>query len=211
MLVYNSSTSETLDDVDELWTSCELLVYSPSITAGVSFERLHFDCLVAYLKNSSYSPTVDITLQQLFRVRCLVDGRMYLYIQEQESSQKSLPQSETDVEAFLDDDVSLASKYFVDYKMFFSAQHKITNGGMEYDKDRLSYIIIIKGIVMMRNRSTMNFTSILMGTLETDYHIKCSPMQDGTPKMTEVDLELLKEAVGLVGLVCLSWALTSSR
>jgi hypothetical protein len=194
MLVYNSSMTNTLDDVDEHWTSCELLVYSPSITAGVSFEKGHFDCLVAFLTNSSYAPTVDITLQQMFRVRCLLDGRMYLYIQEQ--TRDPLPQSEADIEAFLDDDVSLASKYFVDYKMFYSAQHKITGGGMEYDKDRLSYLII-KGIVMMRNRSTMNYTSILMGTLETDYDIKCSPMQDGTPKMTEVDMELLREAADI--------------
>jgi hypothetical protein len=67
MLVYNSSRCGTsLEDVNNLWIHYDLLVYSPSVSAGVSFTEHHFDSLVAYLVNSRYTP-VDLSLQQLFR------------------------------------------------------------------------------------------------------------------------------------------------
>ena len=40
----------------------------------MSFEESHFDSLVGYLVNSHFTPSVDIALQQLYRVRRLVFG-----------------------------------------------------------------------------------------------------------------------------------------
>ncbi len=82
MIVYNSDTRESLENVAEYWKTCQLLIYSPTITAGVSFEDPHFDCLVAFVSNSHFAPTVDTTLQQLMRVRQLRDGDMHLYVHE---------------------------------------------------------------------------------------------------------------------------------
>jgi hypothetical protein len=59
----------SLEDVNNLWIHYDLLVYSPSVSAGVSFTEHHFDSLVAYLVNSRYTPSVDLSLQQLFRVK----------------------------------------------------------------------------------------------------------------------------------------------
>jgi hypothetical protein len=80
--VYNAATAAGTDlrHVETEWIKYDLLIYSPSISSGVSFVAKHFDCLVAYFVNSVWTPSVETGLQQLFRVRQLSDGDMHLYI-----------------------------------------------------------------------------------------------------------------------------------
>lgn len=159
MQVYNGDTGGVdLVDIATLWTKLDLLVYSPTITAGVSFEVPHFDSLVAYFVNSVYTPGVDIALQQMFRVRELNEGDMYLYIADS-CPDAMLPTTDAELEALLRDEAVDVSKMIA--------------GGIDPMADRLSHLVV-KGILAMQNRSASNYTAILHRTLREDYGIQCT-------------------------------------
>jgi len=70
------STQPFTGDVNE-WSKYDGLIYSPSILAGVSFEKVHFDQLVAIFdRNSCF---MDMCLQMLARIRNLRDNCMTIF------------------------------------------------------------------------------------------------------------------------------------
>lgn len=209
MLVYNSDTNESLAGVEESWAKVQLLVYSPTVTAGVSFEGEHFDALVAVVNNSRHSPTVDMTMQQLFRVRRLRSGEMHVYVHEFQASHGGDGDCSTDDEElfnankvtyalsrdevvnFLQADVSLSDKYFSKHKVNVPCVYRPSDSNkLEYDVDRMSFLVIV-GIVMMRNRSTVFYSSILSDTIHFDYGVPIDLVEPAND-LTEIQRDLLK-------------------
>eukprot|EP00798_Chlamydomonas_sp_ICE-L_P008530 gene8530-biopygen2740 len=74
-LLHTSKTADAvkamLIDVDELWSSKRVVVYTPTISAGVDFSTEHFDRMYLYLCPGSTAPMG--ALQMTGRVRHLVD------------------------------------------------------------------------------------------------------------------------------------------
>jgi hypothetical protein len=177
VLTYHSATDKTVMSQHMMnpsisWSKADCLIYSPTISAGVSFEEDHYDELVAYVENSPMTPTVDIVLQQLFRVRKLTEGQMTLYIQDQESSQP-LPQTMWEIDHFLEREIVEIHKYFPADTLSLADAVATTitrEGQIAYDKSRLSYAVL-KGIVYAKNQSASAFSSILEETLTSDYGI----------------------------------------
>ena len=64
--------------VDECWTGCQLLLYSPVITAGCSFERAHFDFAFFYGK-CNLAPA-RTAIQMLARVRDISNKCVHVFI-----------------------------------------------------------------------------------------------------------------------------------
>jgi len=69
---YSSKTSSTtkqehFNKVDEYWSLYDILIYTPTVSAGVSFERKHFDKVYAWF--SDMSCNVEVCMQMLGRVR----------------------------------------------------------------------------------------------------------------------------------------------
>lgn len=53
--------SNTIDI--SIWINYRILIYSPSVSAGVSFELRHFHVLIGLFSNSmGYTPNVDLCL-----------------------------------------------------------------------------------------------------------------------------------------------------
>jgi hypothetical protein len=85
ILLYHSESDEKVnrDNMEHLhkkWSSCDALIYSPTISVGVRFELPHFHHQISYMENSMYNPPVDCIIQQMFRVRQLIDGNMDTYV-----------------------------------------------------------------------------------------------------------------------------------
>jgi hypothetical protein len=195
--IYNSDTTKIIlqqsEDVinTRKWNTYDVLIYSPSITAGVSFEELHFDVLVGYLVNSIFTPSVDITLQQLFRVRRLKEGNMYLYVYNQ-AKEVRVPVTDEEIEQVLSIDNHLVEKHYdIGNSIHFSSQQKIEDDRLVYDKDRLSYQIL-KGITMLTNRSLKYYTETLINTLKKDYNIPVVEMS--TDERSVLDEQFIIEA-----------------
>lgn len=202
-LVLNSnpraaSEDDKLRDVNETWQKFDLLVYSPSISAGVSFTVPHFDSLVGYLVNSQYTPTVDIALQQLFRVRQLAAGDMHLYVQDTASpSAAALPHTMEKVAQMLQNDIAMVTAgdhKAVCTELTFGAQVSFKSGRVQYDDSRLSYHVIL-GIVLTANRSAVSFTDLLVASLRDDYGMAVSMHTvQATERDYDADINILAEA-----------------
>ena len=61
----------------EEWGRYNVLIYTPTVTAGVSFEENHFHSLCGFFGRNSTS--AEQSSQMLFRVRNLIDREMFIY------------------------------------------------------------------------------------------------------------------------------------
>lgn len=147
----DASCSDPLDDVHALWAQADLLVYSPSVTAGVSFELEHFDVLYANFVKSMYTPGVEISLQQLFRVRRLNEGAMTIWYSQMGGDAKT-PES-------------------VDCPTFVGLNPKI-KGGLDH-RTPLGRVVA-NGVLEMRRRSDSGYRAVLEDTLRREHAIPMS-------------------------------------
>lgn len=79
--LYSSKTSPSeksrhFSDVHEYWSRLHVLVYTPTVSAGVSYELEHFDCLFGYFTDTSCD--VETCRQMLARVRNLRTKEHYI-------------------------------------------------------------------------------------------------------------------------------------
>lgn len=64
------------------WKRCRVLLYSPCITAGCSFEEKHFDTQFFYGVSSPYTGNVQSALQMTSRVRDIKNRDIHVYIDD---------------------------------------------------------------------------------------------------------------------------------
>ena len=81
-------SAQMREGVDEHWDKCQLLVYSPVITAGCSFERPHFDYAFFYGKCNLASARTAI--QMLSRVRDISKKRVHVFLSQFGSNECAL-------------------------------------------------------------------------------------------------------------------------
>jgi hypothetical protein len=192
--VYNAGVPATdLQRVDTEWVKYDLLIYSPSISAGVSFVESHFDSVVAYFVNSQFTPGVETALQQLFRVRQLKSGAMHLYVHNTRSN-VSLPCSTEEITSLLSDDISLVARHFIANQLTFFTQIRVNGGKIQYDKELLSWQVVM-GIIQTQNLSAMHYTDMLTTTLKRDYGIpvRVQALQ-AQQAQRDLDLSILQAA-----------------
>lgn len=73
------------------WSNCDILIYSPVITAGCSYEEKHFDELFFYGMSSPYTGSVRSAIQMTSRVRDLANKTMHSYIKTDWYGKMPLP------------------------------------------------------------------------------------------------------------------------
>ena len=61
----------------EEWTKYNILIYTPTVTAGVSFDKEHFHSLCGFFTRNSTS--CEQSSQMIFRVRKLIDNDIHIY------------------------------------------------------------------------------------------------------------------------------------
>lgn len=171
--VKKSQSAQFYEDIKH----CDAMIYSPTITAGVSIEFPHFDELVSYVENSFYTPPIDIVLQQMFRVRNLNNGNMMIFVNDtikEEVKASKFPTNRTEIDTMLDEDIGRYNRlYYMNKDLVHSNKiMDMKKRELVYDKELLSYKIL-RGIITNRNKSLKYFTQILVSTLMSDYKIKC--------------------------------------
>ena len=73
--------ADDFSDVNKAWEDCDILIYTGTLTAGVSFELKRFDTFIGlYALNSASA--LGFT-QGLHRVRNFADNEGHLYIEKQ--------------------------------------------------------------------------------------------------------------------------------
>jgi hypothetical protein len=81
---YSSNTAEDikrehLSDVNHYWSQFNVLIYTPTVNVGVSFEVQHFDEVFGIFTNCS--TTVESSIQMLKRVRDVKSRRLHICFQ----------------------------------------------------------------------------------------------------------------------------------
>lgn len=76
--IYSSDTQTSIKRqhfgaVDTVWSGFDVLIYTPTVSAGVSYEMKHFDVVYAWF--SDMSCNVEVCLQMLGRVRDIAEKR----------------------------------------------------------------------------------------------------------------------------------------
>jgi hypothetical protein len=77
ILVINSCTP--LVPVEK-WYKYDVVIYSPTISAGNSIDEKHFDTVCAYFYDSA--GTWDMCFQMLFRLRNILDNKIYIFVDD---------------------------------------------------------------------------------------------------------------------------------
>ncbi len=98
--MYSSETPENekkthFGNVNHFWKNLDVLIYTPTVSAGVSFEEEHFDYVFGYFTDKSCP--VETVIQMLGRIRNVGMKEYYICI---DSTGNNLPVT---VEAILDD------------------------------------------------------------------------------------------------------------
>ena len=85
MLLINAETVKDNPDIldSDTWDQYQVLIYTPSVTAGISFEKVHFHSCYCYFSNAV--GLANSALQQMFRVRNISTGNIYLHIKSSEN------------------------------------------------------------------------------------------------------------------------------
>lgn len=175
IMVYNSNIAFDIikkhaQDLHATWSQYDAIIYSPTISSGMSFELPYFDNLVAYLDNiPNRTPTIDLSIQQLYRVRNLSTGSMELFVNDIfDLSADDYPIQDQALERYLERNIKNLDVYFPEGCSLDPTIVK--DRTLQYDKDKLSYTIL-KGIVYNHNKSWLMYTDILRHMLQTDYNI----------------------------------------
>lgn len=175
MLTYTQQSRGTSDEatghsVALAWDGLDLLAYSPTITAGISYEGENFDCLVGYHVNSPMTAPVQTTIQQLYRVRQLADGKMFLFLHDVPPPKR--PLTAASVASALQNDLAMVERTLGTMRFQQAALRTLSAGGQhtQYDMGCMSWPILV-GLVSMHNRSRMRYTDLLQNTLIEDYGV----------------------------------------
>jgi len=87
--MYNSDTLASVkkkhfSNVNKYWKKYDILIYTPTAGAGISFEKKHYDYLFGYFVTGSCD--AESCIQLLGRVRDIASGQAYLYIDPQKTT-----------------------------------------------------------------------------------------------------------------------------
>ena len=80
ILIYTGMTSDNnriaLEEVNKIWVNCDVLIYSPTIEAGVNFDVVHFDKIFGIIAPKTSCQRAF--MQMLARVRKTTDNEIYI-------------------------------------------------------------------------------------------------------------------------------------
>ena len=83
-------------DVNKFWSVYDVLIYTPTVTAGVSFEKHYYDVMYAWFTDKSCD--ARICIQMMGRIRNLTDRRIVIGI---EACPLSLPVTKANIVAIM--------------------------------------------------------------------------------------------------------------
>ena len=137
------------------WDQYDVLIYTPTIVAGVSFDKTHFHSCCAYFINRSCN--AEMSSQMLFRVRNLIDNNMIIFT-NQNANTIGLPISYADI----DDHTN---------KLIEIGHIHLQNQGLNIDQfnkkaEKNQYYKIYREFVKKRNMSYLFFDSYIKKILE---------------------------------------------
>lgn len=134
-------------NVDEYWGCYDVLIYTPTVSAGISFEKAHYDKMYAYFTDNSCH--AEICIQMLGRIRNVKSGSYIVYI---DSTRRNLPTSMQSIRESLMDSRSNLFKNIGDAPLTFEYDAK---GRVKFYENDYFYVWLEN--TRIKNLSRNNF------------------------------------------------------
>lgn len=155
--IYSSDTAESVKkehfkDVNNYWDKYDLLIYTPTAGAGISFEKNHYDYLFGFFTSASCD--AEACLQMLARVRNISSKRAFIYL-DPNICARPLTRNEI-LTSFINNHESKMSYVRPDYYLDLNGRKMIT----ESPETEIALTNLV-----MRNRSEADFVSRFTGIL----------------------------------------------
>ena len=165
ILLYNSESDNKTDklmyDVNNFWSSYNVVIVSPKVVFGVDFNLKYFDYVYGFYKCTTLN--VREAFQQLHRIRHIDSNIINIFIYER--SQLNLSESLTSVKYNIQNNISSnlfykRNKNDCDY-ILNNIKYNITNEGYIYInmKSSLNYLMIY--CIYEKNKSLNDFSNLL--------------------------------------------------
>ncbi len=152
------------NNVHKYWSELDILIYTPTCSAGVSYELEHFDVVFGYFCNSSCD--VETCRQMLYRVRNIKTKEYYIYFQELEMAK--LPTTSEELHKYLYNKRTNMSQYVKDSNLQYAYDD---NGSIKFYETDYYYIWLEN--MTVTNLSKNNFISRFIEQIqETGAHVK---------------------------------------
>jgi hypothetical protein len=94
----------------EEWTNYNVVCYTPTIVAGVSFDQIHFHTCIAYFTNNSCN--APMSAQMLFRVRNLIDNNIVMYTPNN-CKENILPITNQEIEKYINSKIKVGHSHYL--------------------------------------------------------------------------------------------------
>lgn len=99
--IYSSDTSQSVKkehfaDVNTYWSQVDVLIYTPTVSAGVSFEQKHFHKIFGYFTDQSCP--VETCIQMIGRIRDLSTKKLFICLQ---ATGNSFPTTIDDIKSYV--------------------------------------------------------------------------------------------------------------
>ena len=95
----SSEKNEHFSNVEKYWAQLDVLIYTPTCSAGISFELDHFDMVFAHFTDASCD--VETCRQMLMRVRNLRTKTYYIYIPPYSANMGNYPTTTGEISSML--------------------------------------------------------------------------------------------------------------
>ena len=181
--MYSSETSQTerqtdFVGVDEKWVAFDVLIYTPTISAGISFEARHFDKIFGYFTDMSCP--VETCIQMIGRIRNVGTHNHYVYLTATGNTQ---PTSVPDIMDALHRNRESLMRDFAGDRLEFTYG---PTGNIQYHKSDYFYLWVENMRIrnLSRNSFIYRLVDYIRGTGATPM-----PVDDECLRESEVDAD----------------------
>jgi len=152
------------------WNKLDHLIYSPTITAGISYEEKTFDHIFGFFTNRSTS--CESSLQMLFRVRNTISDDMFMYCAD-DNAFFSLPFEDHELNSYIDNKMKSGNSLILESEIEYD------NYAMKAKKN--DYYTFYRNFLKKTHLSKDFHKSFLYGLL-TSHGIKVVYLQEEIEK-----------------------------
>ena len=177
IMLYSSETCEKLkkehlSDVNKHWAKYDILIYTPTITAGISFEKSWFDEFFGFFSNNSCP--VETCIQMIGRVRNIKSNNLYICLH-------------ADYYNFPDDAPTIERHIYLNKQSLFLDELNCPFVYKYSPKDKQPVISCIKTNAyhlmientIINNKSKNNFIKRFINYIKISAHVSCLEDPEG--------------------------------
>lgn len=173
-------------DVDTEWCKFNVIGYTPTVSSGVSFEKIHFDEIIIY--GGSGGCDYLQFVQMVWRVRKISSGKMYCYL---DPTTNNLPDKLDLVEkALFDSNDCYHMDMFRQIGLNYEPDIDI-NGRWYYPQKSDPLFRLALNNIVLHNRSENNFAQLFLNEIEL-LGVSSDPQEQTTDISSDEKKEIKK-------------------